>query len=187
VYLSYKTKEKLRFYSFSLFYSNTWNINHRRYVFFLIIKSDLGWIRSLLEKHGLENEEIDSEIFLLSVRLFDGFNTEKSSIIPYLEKSINWKVSSLLRKYKKSNKITKPPIKENSYTIEKEFYLKSPNFLFENRWIGKNLSFSQKNLILKILTMDFVTVRDLANECRLSKSTIATQLQDIAAVLKERL
>ena len=185
--LPHKTKKTLRNYTNALFHQKKWPVSKRRYVFYLILKSSLGWIKDSLLTAGLEEDEAESEIFLLTTRLFTDYNPNKSSIVPYIERYLSWKVADLINKYKKEQTLSAEFLCiENSYEIESEFYLTIPGFLFEERWLAKSLSQFQKHLILKVLSTDSTSARSLANNCLLGKSTVCKQLQDIADIIKER-
>ena len=182
------TARKLRKLAIPLFYEDEWTLAKKYKVFWRVLGDSLLWIHIRLLKAGLEPFEANSEIFLLCCRLFREFDTSKSSIVPYLENNISWMAAELLRKYKQSPEIPSGLIQtEGTYEMEGEIYLTSPGFLFENKWLAKGLSKAQKNLILKILTTDSLTERNLANRCRFSKNTVRTQLQHLAAAFKGRL
>ena len=183
-YLSHKTKVLLRQYTEALF-SDKWPVEKRRYVFYLILRKELKWLMEKLLALGLEKDEIESEIYIFCCNLYDEYDITRSSIIPYLFTVLNWKAKELLEKYSKDEELLSLAEAYDSYTIENEFYLRIPNVLFETKWLLKSLSQYQKNIILKIIEVDVPTARVLAHRCRVSKSTIATQLQNIAAELKK--
>lgn len=185
--LTRKTKRILRNYANALFHQKKGSLSRRRYVFYLALRSSLGWVKDSLIDEGLEEDEAESEIFLLTTRLFKKYNPERSSIVPYIEGCLSYKAADLIRKHKEPPAL--PPRflhPEESYEIEGEYYLTGPGFLFENRWLAKNLSRSQKHLILKVLMTDSTGARSLANNCLLGKSTVTNQLQDIAGIMEGR-
>jgi hypothetical protein len=156
-------------------------------VFYVLLRPALGWVEDSLLNAGLEPDEVESELFLLTARLFRDFDPLRSSIIPYLEKYVPWKVAALLRQ------ITPPPETpvgllslEETYEMEFEPGLSAPGFIFEDRWLARNLSQRDKHLILKILTVDEPRVRNLSDACKVSKSTIASNLQNVADIMKGR-
>lgn len=184
--IPYATASKLRKLSNSLFYKNDWPLARRRNVFYRVLVDSLQWIHFKLIEQGLEVYEANSEIFLLCCNLFERFDRSKSSIVPYLENNVRWMAAELIKKYNKQKEIPSGLLQlETEYEIETEYYLTSPAFLFEKKWLARHLSKSQKNFILKILTNESPTLRSLANECRLSRATIQTQLQNIAIVIKD--
>lgn len=186
--IPYKTAQKLRKLSIPLFYEEELSLTKKRIIFWRVLNSSLLWIHTRLVEIGLDPCEADSEIFILCCELFDKFDINKSSIIPYIENNIRFKAAELMRKVKKDPAILSGLLQlEGTYEMDNEVYLTSPGFLFENKWLAKNLSQAQKNLILKILTTDPLTKKDLANRCRLSKNTVRTQLQNIAIAFKGRL
>lgn len=186
--IPHRTAEKLRKLSVPLFYTNEWSVNKKKIIFYKILNGSLDWIKKSLVELNLEINEAESEIYILCSALFDRFDKNKSSIVPYVENNIIWQASKLIKIYKNNKEIPHGLIElDESYEMNGEIYLTSPEFLFEKKWLGKHLSQSQKQLILKILTTDSLTVRSLANECRVSKSTMQSQLQNIAIVIKERL
>lgn len=186
-FLPYRTKEKLRKYAGIMFHSDKLPVSRRRYTFYLILRDSLDWVRAKLKELELEENEIESEIFLLTADLFGSYRKTKMSIVPYVEKHITWRAARVIERHEPNTPPVELYAEPNSYEIDSEFYLTSPEFIFETSWIARHLSQSQKNLILKVLTTDSTSIRNLANECRLSKSNVATQLQDIATVLQGRL
>lgn len=184
--IPYSTANKLRKLSKPLFYETEWPLDRRRYVFHRVLVDSLQWIHFKLLDLGLEAHEANSEIFLLCCDLFNRFDRSKSSIVPYIENNISWMAAELIKKYNKQKEIPSGLLQlDEEYEIYEEYYLTSPAFLFENKWLARDLSQSQKNLILKILTNESLTLRSLANECRLSYVTIQTQLQNIATAIKD--
>ena len=184
--LSSKTRKILRNYANALFHKKRWSAAKRRYVFYLILRSSLDWVYDGLLKTNLEKDEIESEIFLLTTRLFSRYDPYKSSIVPYIEKHLPWKVGMLIKKYTQSDPNYEAPIEYSYEMDDNEFYLTSPGFLFEKKWLAKHLSQAQKHLILRVLLTDSISLRSLAKECRLSKSAVAGRLQYIADIIEER-
>lgn len=182
----YKARKILRKLTAALFHEENISPGKKHRVFYEIMKPALEWILDAFEDLGLEEDEASSELYLFTCVVFDNFDASKSSIVPYLENNMLWLFSEYKRKFKMQ---VEEPIglttTEGSYTIESEFYLTSPEFMLETKWLGKNLSSGQKNLILKILTADNLSVKSLADECRLSRTNVETQLQNIATVIKK--
>lgn len=184
--IPYATANKLRKLATPLFYENNWPLDRKRNVFYRVLSDSLQWVHFRLMELGLEPPEANSEVFLLCCDLFKRFDTGQSSIIPYLENNIGWMAAELIKKYSKRKEIPSGLLQlDGQYEIQDEYYLTSPAFLFEEKWLARDLSQSQKNLILKVLTDESPTLRSLANKCRLSYVTIKTQLQNIATAIKE--
>lgn len=178
----------LRNYADALFYSNKYPISERRYCFFLIIFPTLEFMMPELIALGLETNEAISELFILSSNLFNNFDIERSSIIPYLEKHIPWKIKEMFDKLDKTKLIEKPiglTVSEygNSY-MDMEFYWK--NILFEESWIGKCFTRSEKCLISRIITSDIndLTINSLARRSNIGRKKLKQMLLEIKKVLK---
>ena len=161
-----KTKDLLRKYEKAIFHSGR-KKNHKIYALHLLLRPTFNWITVLLLKTGLTPVEVESELYLLVERLYTGYDLNRSSIVPYLENQIPWKVSELVRK------VSKPSIEdpsglisrqEESYEIQEEYYWSAPKILLEERYIGKCFTKSEKYFIYKML---------IANDNRLSKKALA--------------
>lgn len=182
-----KRKALLRSYASVLFYSDEWALSSKRYIFYVLLRPVLDWVKDSLVSAGLEPEEAESEIFLLSARLFKDYDPHQWSIVPYLERHVPWKVSSLLQKVEPPPEVPVGLLKqEGSYEMEFEPGLSVPGFIFEDKWLARNLSQRDKHLILKILTVDEPRVRNLSDACKVSKSTVANNLQNVADNMKGR-
>jgi hypothetical protein len=154
--ISSSVKSLLRKYSHSLFYSNDeYPLHDRIYAFYLLIRPMLEWIVPELTFLGITSEEIESELYILIADIYQKFDSSRSSIVPYVEKAIPWHVSKLINKARKANSPLLVNIDEIDRTyIDEEFYLKSPDIIFTNRYIGKYLTRSEKYFINMILSSD---------------------------------
>jgi len=183
-----RVAKKLRKYAIPLT-SKDYNFSYRVRVFHALLKPLLGWARKSLKEAGLEEHEIDSELYIICWHLLKEYKPYKSSIVPYLRKQVPWKIASLLERIRKCNTeipsglITKP---EESYSMPNEIYLSVPNILFEDRWLGKNLQKCQKYLIYRLLVADSHKREDLAEDNALGRWTIFNRISELRDILKER-
>ena len=172
-----RRQELLRKYEKGLFHTKDLPKHERLYGFYLLLRPILGWLKEELIKKGLEPDEAESELYLYSSKLFNEFNTSRSSIIPYLEKAIPWAASKLLRT-KKEAKIT---YQEEEYFLDEEFYWDPIKILIEDRYVGKMFTRSEKSVISRILSED----KDLVPNLLVGRKTVYTYLGDIKEVLSK--
>jgi hypothetical protein len=179
----------LRNYQNAIFYNPKEPKKERMYVFYLLLKPSVDWLtESLINKYGLEKDEAESEIYLLCAELFNGFNKNKNSIVPYVEKYLPWKISRLIRKLDhqaKKEYLADQPIKENCYFQQEEHYWKIPSILTEERYVGNCFTRGEKYLIFKILSSDDneLDQKHLAESCGISRRNMILKLKDIKEVL----
>lgn len=176
--------ELLRNYQSVLFHDETNPISERRYVFYLLLRPLLQWLKPILVSKGLEPAEAESELFLLCSDIYDRFNPKKSSIVPYLEKQIPWSIGRLARRFKKKE----PEFHYDTiqYEMEEEFYWSTPEILIENKFVGKLFTNSEKYVISKILTSDDdkITQVDIAMQLGVSRITVNKHISEIRDKLK---
>ena len=187
-YLPEKRRQLVRLYTNALC-SGEWTLARRRYLLFLILRPAIEWIKEKLVEEGLESDEAESEMFLLVSKLFLGYDSEKRCFLYHIERKLPWLVSTLLKKLTKQEK-EEPSgliLDEKTYEMDGEVYLTIPNILFEDRWMARDLSQHEKNLILRMLIEDQPGRRALANNRQVSESTIDRDLRILAGKLKGRL
>ena len=172
-----RRQELLRKYEKSLFHTKDLPKHERLYGFYLLLRPILGWLKEALIEKGLEPDEAESEIFLFASYLFDKFNTNRSSIIPYLEKAIPWATAKLLRT-KKEAEIT---YQEEEYFLDEEFYWDPIKILIEDRYVGKCFTRGEKYIILKVLAEEEFSAADLP----IDRKTVYMYLKDIREVLNK--
>jgi len=180
----------LRDYQSALFYQITEPKNERQYVFYLLLRPLLLWVRdTMIDDCLLEPAEAESELYLLCCKIFDDFDKEKSSIIPYLRKAIPWKVHHLLRKLKRVSQREIPSglteTTEDLYETDEEYYWKIPEMFITDRFIGKLFTIREKYYIYKILVADNdkLTQKDLAKSCKVSRPTMNIRLSELKEAL----
>lgn len=185
-YLPEKRRKLLRNYSRALT-SREYSMADKRYVLYLLLRPSLVWLKNQLKEKGLEEDEAESEIYILIDMLLKKYDPTRSSFVPYVEKQLPWIASRVVNNQKELKEIPYGiDIDYGSYQIEEEVGLSVPNILLEKRWIARDLSFSEKNLILRLLTADDSSCRTLANGCGESKSSINNRLNDLSDKLKGR-
>jgi hypothetical protein len=185
-YLPEKRRNLLRNYARALTGIN-YSLSERRYVLYILLRPSLTWFAKALIETGLEEDEVESEIYILIHNLLKKYNPSRSSLVPYIENQLPWAASKILSIHKKT--IETPigiDIELGSYNMQEEVCLSVPNILLESKWIVRDLSFSEKNLILRLLTADDSSCRTLANDCGDSKSSINNRLNDLSDKLKGR-
>lgn len=187
-FLPESRRQLIRLYT-NAFHSREWSSHRRKYLLYLILRPAIGWIKDGLMEMDLEPEEAESEIFLLVCKLFSGYDADKSCFLYHIESNLPWRVTDLMKRLRKQQ-VEEPAgllVNDEAYEMDGEVYLTVPNLLFETRWLTKNLSQYEKNLILRMLIEDQPSCRALANSCQVSKSTMNKDLQILAGKLKGRL
>lgn len=181
-------KHLFRKYERVLFHSEDVSKSERVYGFYLLLRPLLGWVKSSLLDLGLLAAEVESELFLLCERLFTNYNKEKSSLIPYLEQQLPWQVSKIIAKTNKSLCLKEEPRGllniNGDYNLDEEFYWRVPSFLFEDRYVGKCFTRSEKYVITKTLTADNkeLSVQGLARLCNIDSRTMKNILSGMQEV-----
>jgi len=183
--------QRLRDYQNSLFNNPTEPKSERIYVFYLLLRPCLLWLRErLIENFHMRSCEAESELYILCGGLFNSFNYKKSSIVPFLVKHIPWAASKLERKLTKqilkeipSGLITMP---DEPYKIEEEYYWSVPDVLMNDRYVGKSFTKGEKYVIYTILTSDNeeLTVSHLARKCNIDRKTMTQKLLDLKEVFE---
>jgi hypothetical protein len=184
-----KIKSKLfRKYEGALFYSDVSSRKDRVYGFYLLLRPVLGWAKRALLERGLLAAEAESELFILCSRLFKEHKKYQSSIVPYLEVQIPRRVSDMLTRVSKYMCLEEEPSgfidAGGEYNLDEEFYWTVPNILFEDRFVGKCFTNSEKYVISVLLAADEkdLTTKGLARLCNLDRRTMKTKLLDLQEV-----
>jgi len=187
-----KRANLIRHYQNALFYKPTEPKHERQYVFYILLRPVLMWVKEIMIKEFfLEPSEAESELYLLCCRLFDDFDRHKSTLIPYIKKHLPWKVHHLLRKLKRNSLREMPAglieIPDEPYELEEEFYFKVPNILLTERFVGKLFTRSQRHVIYSILISDNedLTIKKLAEKMQISRQTMKKRLKEIEERLKD--
>lgn len=191
MYIPSAQAERIRNYQSALFNHPTEPKNERIYVFYLLLRPCLLWLREELRNNfQLKKCEAESEVYILCANLFEGFDYTKSSIIPYLTKHIPWKAYHLQRKLNKQCMKEEPcgliTIEEEPYETHEEYYWDVPNVLLSDRYIGKCFTNGEKSFIVMIITCDSdeLTKNCLAKKCDMDRKTIALKLLDLREVFE---
>lgn len=189
-YLPERVATQIRGYEKQLFFEeNLLSLKEKREIFYLLLKDILRLIiQKSLEDLGLEQDEIESEIFLLSCAIFNGFKAwKRSSIVPYLDTQIPWHVSDVFERIEKERKNLPKINVDDTYEITEEVYLRSLYFLFENKYLAKNLTLPQRYLINRILGLDDkeLTASKIADSIHVERKTAITKLLELREAIKE--
>lgn len=181
-----KNADLIRTYQNAIFHKKDVPKSERIYAFYLLLRPILSWLGKTLSEYNLQRDEVESELYLFCAELFNRFNPQRSSIIPYLEKHVPWIAGHWVEKMKRTMLYEIPSglIKtsgEPNY-IQEQFYWKPENILFEERYIGKFFTRAQKYIIFKVLTADKsdLTQTGLAKLCGLSRKTMINQLKELS-------
>jgi DNA-binding phage protein len=186
--ISSKDRQFFRLYERSLFRNREEPRSERLYVFYLLLRPIILWLKDELVIRGLEPDEAESEIFLLADDIFKHFDTTKSSIIPYLMKAIMWRINKLRKKLDEQELKEEPYglLKmPEEYYIDTECYLKPLEFIFEDRYLGKCFTNGEKYLIYIILTADDKSLNntELARRANIGRKNIRRRFSNIKNVL----
>ena len=182
----------IRSYQNALFYKPTEPKHERQYVFYILLRPILSWVKeTMVNDFSLEPEEAESELYLLCCRLFDKFDKDKSTLVPYLKKHLPWKVNHLIRKLNKYSQRELPAgltkIPEEPYKLQEEYYWKIPDLLTTDKFVKKLFTKSLKYYIYKILASedDKLTKKDLSKSCGISRPTMIKQILELQEVLSD--
>jgi len=183
-----KKRVLFRKYEGTLFYSEDHPRHDRVYGFYLLLRPLLQFLKEQLNSYGLEDDEVESELYLLSDTIFSHFDKDRSSILPYLEKQLPWHISKFLKSIENKHKpLGNLPFfnGETTYNMDEEFYWSVPNILFEEKYVGKCFTRAEKYVIYMIITSsdnDLLVTR-LADRCKIDKRRMKTMLSDIGEQL----
>lgn len=187
-----KRADLIRNYQNALFYQPTEPKSERQYVFYVLLRPILMWVKeTMINEFSLEPTEAESELYLLCCRLFDNFDRDKSTLIPYLKRHLPWKVHHLLRKLKRNSLREVPAglieIPDEPYELQEEYYWKIPNILTTDKYIKNLFTRSQKYFIFKILMSEDnkLTKKDLSVACGISRPTMIQQVSELQKVLND--
>jgi len=170
-----------------LFFHTEGTKNDRIRVFYKLLRPLLSWLKEdIINTFNIESDEAESEIYIFCAKLYNKYNPTKSSIIPFLLKFIPLCKTNL---YYQLNKKTIKEIPSGllqqedspSYTQEEYYYI-YPKIIFEDRYIGKSFTFTQKYIINELLMLDNDELNNLklAEKLNLSRQTTAKKLEEIA-------
>lgn len=184
-----RRKHLFRKYEGALFHSDSSSREDKVYGFYLLMRPLLGWAKRSLLELGLLADEAESELFILCERLFSGYNKYKSSLIPYLERQLPWQISKMFNRVKKYMCEEEVPYGlfalEEEYELDEEFYWTTPGILFENRYIGKFFTRSEKYVISILFTADEkdLSAQGLARLCGIDRRIMKEMLNGLQEVL----
>lgn len=157
----------------------------KKHIFYKLITDLLDWAINDIKQYDLEDSEIQSELFILSCKLFNRFDETKSSLIPYLEKQIDWELSRL---FKKLNKIkdqqdkTIYDIPEESYEIEIQDI--PENVIFQDSFIFKSFTHAEKYVIQEIMFEESSNYLNLSEKLGIDRRTIKNKVDKIKEKLE---
>jgi len=190
-----KIAKLLRKAEIPLFREPTSSKSDRLRVFYKLIRPLLSWIKEdYISRYFLTSQEAESELYLFSAQLFDKYNPNKSSIVPYLTKFIVFYKTKYDRKLSRQylseeipSGLIAPPKKITE--IQEEYYLSCPNFIFESRFLGKSFTLIAKYIITVLLTMDKedLNTYNLSRKFNVSRQTMKKHLDEISEQLEELL
>lgn len=176
--------ELIKNYQNALFYNPTEPKHQRQYVFYILLRPIVLWVKELMIKDfNLEPSEAESELYIFCCDVFSGFKPDKSSIIPYLQKGIEWKISRLVRKLLKSQRHLLNTINDlqESYLPQEEYYWDPIKLLTTDRYIKNLFTYKEKYVIYSILMSDDnkLTKKDLSETFGISRPTMTKILNNI--------
>lgn len=177
-------KNRIRKYEYSLL-NNEHSYEDRLYTLYLLLLPALKWHRNILSNLGLSKIEIESEIYLMIDSMFKKFDKEKSSLVPYLEKALDWYFSAVKNNIDKNEILTCLEDTEDIYLLDEEFYFSVPDILYGNSYIKKYFTKAEKYLIYRILISDDdrLSERKLARDIGISRENLRNRLENIRNIL----
>lgn len=178
-----KTANRLRELEEPLFLRPNLKRSIRQQVFFKAILPLLEWLRVKIRlNYDLEEDEITSELYLMSCDLFNTFNKNKSSIIPYLEKYIIFFAQKLETKLNRCT-INKDGLlcRKDFTCIEEEYYWNKKDLLLGNKYISNVFTNSEKYIIINILELDDdkLTKAEIARKLKLNIKTTNRLIENL--------
>jgi len=189
MFLPSATRKLLRYYERVLFHDEGYAKSERVYAFYLLLKPLLEWIRIEIRDIGLVDDEIESEIYILCAELFNKYDKNKSSIVPYIERQLPYFVSNCFNRLNKNytcqDFLYSP---NNTYELDEEFYWRTPGILFEDRYVGKCFTRGQKYIIHRILVSDekeLASKKKLAEACNMSRISMLNKLLEIKDIWRK--
>ena len=177
-------KSRIRKYEYSLL-NKDHSYEDRLYTLYLLLVPVLKWHRGVLSDLGLSNVEIESELYLMIDSMFRKFDKEKSSLVPYLEKALDWYFSSLKNNIEKDENLTCLEETKELSLLDEEFYFSVPDILYGNSYIKKCFTKAEKYLIYRILISDDdrLSERKLARDIGISRENLRNRLENIRNIL----
>lgn len=137
-----------------LFFKDSLSLAAKRKIFFYLIRPLLDWLFDRIkENYNLEDNEIESELFIYSCKLFHSFDKSKSSIVPYLQKYIIFYAQKLETKLNKSTLNKETLVCKEKFTFLNDDFILL-NILFESRFEGRYFTNKEKYIINRILELE---------------------------------
>jgi hypothetical protein len=156
--------------------------------FYLVMRPLLKWAKPYIEQEGLESYEAESELYILSCDLLDGFNPDKSSLVPYICRQSVWYIKKHVERIKKYTREEFAELVDYDITYEydSEFYLTVPFILRGERYIVKHLTKGERYIVSKILESDKQSLSQvkLAGILNIERPTLRNLLDNIAGKLR---
>ena len=180
-----KRQKLLRNFQEALFYKeDNYSYQDRSYSFYLLVRPMLEFLKDRLEG-SLEPKEIESELYLMCIDLFNSYDKDRSSIVPYLEKAIPWHIRILFEKVEKlSNNIIDISGELEESTLSDDFCWK--NILLEDRFVGKCFTRGEKYLIYTIIESDKkeLSANAIAKKLNLKRWQVKKRLRELKEVFE---
>lgn len=136
------------------------------YGFYLLVAPLLDKLKEDLTLLGLAAPEIESESYIFSCMLCQGYIRSKGNLVTYLSKYLPWGARKYLLAARKNYRTFSDTIQQEEYFINDSYYWRVPSILYESKYIGKCFTRSQKYIIYMILTCE----DDNLSELRLSRT-----------------
>jgi len=185
VKIPHKKKEKVNKIQYAIA-SDLISDQMKKHIFFKLVNNLLTWTREELKKYDLEEHEIDSEIFIMSCSLLDRFDETRSSLIPFLERHIDWELSRLFKKLRREVILKEKIQKDYIIVFADEIYLKSPElFIFEDKFLGKLFTQSEKYVIHEILLEEHINYLNLSEKLSIDRRTLKNKIDIIRTKLED--
>lgn len=179
VNLSSKDKDRIKKYELTIL-NKEYKYNDRLNLFHKIVLPLYKEISIKLLSIGIFQEELEGELYLISDYILRRYDSNKSSLIPYIERMLFWYLSNI-----KEKKEYYPKEFIEEYQLDEEFYFAAPKILLEDRYVGKLFTKEEKYIIFRILLMDKLSIRKLSKELNISRENLIQIIKNIRRKLND--
>lgn len=177
-----KRKQLFRNFQDALFYKD-YSYQERSYSFYLLLRPILEFLKVRLSGY-LEPSEVESVLYLMCIDIFNNYDIDRWSIVPYLENCLPWYISKVIREHEEVDDFILLAGEEENYNTIEEFYWK--NILLEDRYVGKCFTRGEKFVIYNIIESDNdkLSVNALARKLNMKRWAMKKKLQELKEIFE---